>query len=149
VDARLLVLQAITLSSAQLIEVTRLEATDRHVRAHEQAHLAAAGQYAVGGPSYTYVTGPDGRRYAAGGEVALDVSPVGGDPEATIRKARVIEAAANAPADPSSQDRAVAAEAAMMEASAQRQEDAQSNSGNSPYGESAPTASGTILSLLG
>ena len=143
------VLQTLTLSSAQLMEVTRLEATDRHVRAHEQAHLAAAGRYAVGGPSYTYVTGPDGRRYASGGDVALDVSPVSGDPQATVQKARVIIAAANAPADPSSQDRAVAAQAAMMEAAAQRQVDAQGDSRNSPYGGSAAAASGTILSLLG
>jgi hypothetical protein len=42
-----------------------------------------------------------------------------GDPAATIQKARVIEAAANAPSDPSSQDRAVAAAAAAMEQAAE------------------------------
>ena len=137
------------LSSVQLMEITRLSATDRHVRAHEQAHLAAAGRYAAGGPSYTYTTGPDGRQYAVGGDVALDVSPVSGDPEATIQKAHVIEAAANAPADPSAQDRAIAAQAAMMEASAERQENASSNASSTAYGSSAEQASGTILSLLG
>lgn len=95
--------------------------TDQHVRAHEQAHLAAAGPYAVGGASYSYSVGPDGRLYAVGGEVSLDTSPDPSDPEKTIEKAKTIEAAANAPVDPSDQDRMVAAEAAQMEATAERQ----------------------------
>ncbi len=91
------------------------------MKAHEEAHLAAAGPYATGGPSYTYAVGPDGQLYAVGGDVTLDTSPVANDPEATIEKARVIEAAANAPANPSTQDRMVAAAAAMMEAAAERE----------------------------
>ena len=98
--------------------VVQLKARDREVRSHEQAHLAAAGPYATGGPSYTYTTGPDGQRYAVGGEVGIDTSPVPDDPEATIRKAQVIRAAASAPADPSGQDRQVAAAASKMEAQA-------------------------------
>jgi len=144
-----LTLGSTQLSSSQLMEISRLSATDRHVRAHEQAHLAAAGPYAIGGPSYSYTTGPDGRRYAVGGDVVLDVSPVSGDPEATIQKAHVIEAAANAPADPSSQDRAVAAQAAMMEAAAQRQVDAASDPNATAYRSGAQQAGGTILNLLG
>ena len=102
-------------------EVTELRAADREVRAHEQAHLAAAGPYARGGASFTYRTGPDGRQYAVAGEVSIDASPVSGDPEATIRKAQVVRAAAMAPANPSAQDRSVAAAAAKMEAQAQRE----------------------------
>lgn len=98
--------------------VRQLKDRDREVRAHEQAHLAAAGPYATGGPTYTYATGPDGQRYAVGGEVGIDSSPIPDDPEATIRKAQVIRAAATAPADPSGQDRQVAAAAAKMEAQA-------------------------------
>ena len=75
-------------------QVSELKSRDREVRAHEQAHLAAAGPYATGGPSYTYQEGPDGRRYAVGGEVGIDTSPVSGDPEATIQKAQQIRAAA-------------------------------------------------------
>lgn len=141
-------LHSTQLNNVQLMEVTRLSATDRHVRAHEQAHLAAAGPYATGGPSYSYATGPDGNQYAVAGDVTLDVSPVSGDPEATIQKAKVIEAAANAPADPSSQDRAVAAEAAMMEAAAERQTDGGSGSNGTGYSASAEQASGTILNLI-
>ncbi len=88
------------------------------MRAHEQAHLAAAGGLARGGAAYTYEKGPDGRLYATGGEVSLDASPVPHNPAATLAKARQIQAAATAPADPSPQDRAVAAAAAQMAAAA-------------------------------
>lgn len=97
--------------------VAKLQQTDRQVRAHEQAHLAAAGGLARG-VSFTYATGPDGQQYAVGGEVGIDTSEVSGDPEATIQKAQQIRAAASAPADPSGQDRAVAAQASSMEQAA-------------------------------
>jgi SprA-related family len=103
------------LTTEQQVEVAQLAQIDRHVRAHEQAHLSAAGSYARSGPSYSYTTGPDGKLYAVGGEVSIDVSPVANDPAATIAKMRVVEAAANAPADPSPQDRQVAAAAVQTE----------------------------------
>lgn len=90
--------------------VRELQAIDREVRAHEAAHAAAGGAYA-GRPSYEYVTGPDGIRYAVSGTVEIDVSTVPGDPAATIDKLEVVRRAANAPAQPSAQDRAVAAQA--------------------------------------
>lgn len=100
--------------------VEELKARDREVRSHEQAHVAAAGGLAQGGPSYTYQYGPDGRAYAIGGEVNIDTSP-GRTPEETIDKARQIRAAALAPSDPSDQDRAVAAAAAQLEAQARQE----------------------------
>lgn len=108
-------------TAEQLALIARLGDTDRKVRAHEAAHLAVAGPYAAGGPSYTYETGPDGQLYAVAGEVTLNVSADPSDPEATIQKARVIQAAADAPIDPSAQDRLVAAQASQMEADAERQ----------------------------
>lgn len=99
-------------------QIAQLAARDREVRAHEQAHVAAGGALITSGPTYTYQTGPDRRRYAVGGEVGIDTSPVRGDPEATLDKARRIRAAALAPAEPSSQDRQVAARATQMEQSA-------------------------------
>jgi len=102
-------------------DLAKLKARDREVRAHEAAHAAAAGSLAKGGPSYTYQRGSDGRLYATGGEVNIDTSGVPGDPKATIQKARQIRAAANAPANPSTQDRAVAAQASRMEAQARRE----------------------------
>lgn len=94
-------------------QLKQLAARDREVRAHEQAHKAVAGSYG-GAISYKYERGPDGNRYAVGGEVSIDTSPES-SPEATLAKARTIQRAANAPAEPSDQDRAVAAQAVQME----------------------------------
>lgn len=106
------------LSEEEQQVVRELQQRDREVRQHEAAHAAAGGQYA-GAPSYTYQRGPDGRQYAVGGEVSIDVSPVDGDPEATLQKARQIQAAALAPAEPSAQDKSVAAAAGALERQAQ------------------------------
>lgn len=95
-------------------EVRKLQQRDREVRAHEAAHLAAGGAHVRGGIQFDHERGPDGRMYAVGGEVSIDSSPVPNDPEATLRKANQVRAAALAPADPSPQDRAVAADAAAM-----------------------------------
>ena len=97
--------------------ITELVAIDREVRAHEQAHAAVGGQYA-GSPTYSFVRGPDGLNYAVSGEVSIDTAAVPGDPEATLRKAQVIRAAASAPSEPSSQDLRVAAQAASLESDA-------------------------------
>lgn len=94
--------------------VEKLRARDAEVRRHEQAHLAVAGQHALGGPSYTYQVGPDGQRYAIGGSVQIDLSPVPNDPDATLRKAQQLQQAALAPANPSSTDRQVAMMASRM-----------------------------------
>lgn len=107
------------LTTEQQQQVTELKARDAEVRTHEAAHIAAAGQYASGGASFTYQTGPDGNKYAIGGEVSIDSSAVKGDPEATLRKAQQVRAAALAPASPSSQDQKVAAAASQQIASAQ------------------------------
>ena len=57
-------------------------------------------------------------RYAVGGEVSIDSSPVEGDPAATITKMEQVKRAALAPAEPSGQDRSVASSAAQAEAAA-------------------------------
>jgi hypothetical protein len=44
-------------------------------------------------PTYTFQQGPDGKRYAVGGEVQIDTSTER-TPEATIRKMRVVISAA-------------------------------------------------------
>lgn len=102
----------------QQAEIAKLRQRDREVRTHEQAHIAAAGGLAKGGATFSFQRGPDGKQYAVGGEVSIDTSPVSENPDATIRKAQQIRAAALAPADPSVQDRAVAASANSLEAQA-------------------------------
>ncbi|MDX1587402.1 MAG: putative metalloprotease CJM1_0395 family protein [Oleiphilaceae bacterium] len=106
------------LEEAQLQELADLKARDREVRAHETAHQAVGGQY-TGAISYVFKRGPDGNQYAVGGEVPIDTAPIEGDPQATIEKMRVVQAAALAPAEPSAQDRAVAAKAMQLMLQAQ------------------------------
>ena len=79
--------------------------------------MAAGGGMITSGASYTYQKGPDGVNYAVAGEVGIDTS-AGKTPEETIDRAQRIRAAALAPADPSGQDRAVAAKATQMEQAA-------------------------------
>jgi hypothetical protein len=109
-----------TLTPAEQQMVQQLKNRDREVKTHELAHLANAGQYARGGPSYSYQLGPDGQRYAVGGEVPIDISKEK-TPEQTIQKMEVVRSAAMAPAQPSSADRSIAAAAAALEAQARQE----------------------------
>lgn len=72
-------------------------------------------------PTYQFTQGPDGKRYATGGEVQIDTSVVPGDPAATIAKMQQIRSAALAPAEPSAQDLVVARSAAASEAKARKE----------------------------
>ena len=99
--------------------VHQLKQTEVKVKAHEAAHKAAGGNLASSA-SYSYTQGPDGRSYITGGEVQIDMSP-GRTPQETISKMQQVIRAALAPADPSGQDRAVAAQAASQMAQAQQQ----------------------------
>lgn len=105
------------LSTEEKQAVNDLKRRDAEVKAHEAAHMAAGGGVVQGGASYEYQSGPDGKMYAVGGEVQIDMSPAG-SPEATIRKMQQIRRAALAPAQPSGTDRAVAAQASQIEAQA-------------------------------
>lgn len=133
-------------------QIAELLGRDREVRAHEQAHAAVGGRFA-NAPSYSYSRGPDGRRYALGGEVGIDVGVVPNAPAATLRKMEVVLRAALAPAEPSAQDLRVAAQArAQMvqaraelselqrsEAAARRDERAAAEQGAQQEEASAPT----------
>lgn len=109
------------LTESEQHEVQKMRQRDQEVRTHEQAHRSVGGRYVRGGISYDYETGPDGKRYITGGEVSIDTSAVSGDPSATIEKMRTIKRAAMAPANPSQQDRAVAAQASRAMMQAQRE----------------------------
>lgn len=101
------------LSPEELDEIRELRARDLEVRAHEAAHAGVGGQYA-GAPSYSYQTGPNGVRYAVGGEVSISLPSGNANPEQTVRAAEQVRRAALAPADPSGQDRQVAARATFI-----------------------------------
>ena len=104
------------LSKEDEVRVQELRRRDADVRRHERAHAAAAGPYG-GAPVFRFQRGPDGRTYAVGGEVGIDVRPLG-DPAMTIRKMEVVIRAALAPSNPSAQDRMVAAKARQIMAQA-------------------------------
>ncbi|MEO0483411.1 MAG: putative metalloprotease CJM1_0395 family protein [Planctomycetota bacterium] len=123
-----------TLTKEERAQVDKLRARDQEVRTHEQAHVAAAGALFRGGPFYTYQQGPDGKRYAVGGSVKIDTSE-GRTPEETIQRAAQIRAAALAPAEPSGADRAIAANAARMEAQARQELAAEQAANQSESGE--------------
>lgn len=92
--------------------VEELKARDREVRAHELAHARVGGQYA-GAPTYDFQYGPDGRRYAVGGEVQIDISKEA-SPEKTLQKMEQVIASAMAPQEPSAQDIRVANQARQI-----------------------------------
>jgi len=97
-------------TESDLRVINDLKKRDSEVRKHEQAHIASSGGHARGGTSYTYHKGPDGKRYAVGGEVNIDTSEAS-SPEKTANKMRAVKRAALAPANPSAQDRRVASKA--------------------------------------
>jgi len=96
-----------------LKQLQSLKNRDREVRAHELAHASVGGQYASGA-HFTYQKGSDGVLYAVAGEVSISTSAVPDDPRATLEKAQIIQRAALAPANPSAQDRSVAASASAL-----------------------------------
>ncbi len=142
------------LSDDEVRQVQSLEARDKEVRAHEQAHKAVGGAYA-GTIHYDYQRGPDDKRYAVGGHVSIDMSEVPGNPAATVQKMQTVRRAALAPAEPSAADRAVAADATRKEAEARRalreEQAAEAKAATEPRaedervaaaGEPSPTAAG-------
>lgn len=125
--------RAVKLGFRKLVPSEALVAADGMVRSHEHAHMAVLGAYASSPISYTYVTLPDGSTYAVGGSIKVDLAPVPGDPEATIRKARAIMRAAQAVRSPSPADQRVAARAYQMEMQAQRELEEERKAGKDPF----------------
>lgn len=116
--------------------IRQLSQRDNVVRAHEQAHSSVGGQYA-GSAQYSYQRGPDGVSYAVGGEVPIDVGAISGNPQATLQKMQIVQRAALAPAEPSSQDRRVAALASQQANQARAEIVSESRVTNSDAGSDA------------
>ncbi len=138
-------------SSEELTEddkkvVEELKKRDQEVRTHEQAHVAAGGAHVQGGPTYSFQNGPDGRKYAVGGEVNISTSAVADDPDATIRKMQTVKAAAMAPAQPSGKDRSVASQAsqAISQAQTEKSEKAKEERKDSEVKENDKTETNTV-----
>lgn len=102
------------LSSKDKQVVAQLKSIDAEVRAHEQAHIAAAGSgVSASAASFEYEKGPDGNKYAVAGEVNISYQ-MGTNHKENIQIARNVKNAALAPASPSAQDKAVARHADQM-----------------------------------
>lgn len=133
-----------SLDEKEQAQVDTMRRREQEVVAHEAAHMAAGGGWVTGGPSYSYETGPDGRQYIVGGEVQISTSAES-TPEATIRKMEQVQQAALAPADPSPQDRAVAAAASQQEMRARaeltKEKSGPVESPENPSAQSKPTES--------
>lgn len=117
-------------------EIRRLINWENHVKQHEQAHMSVGGDLA-GGASYSYTTGPDGKRYISGGEVSISI-PSSDKPEEMIRILERVKRAALAPADPSAQDIKTASMAASRQSAAYVQlarQRAEKANGDSEQGE--------------
>lgn len=134
------------LTDAEVKQLRALKSRDTEVRTHEQAHMSAGAQHIAGSPTFTYQTGPDGKRYVIGGEVPIDISKEA-TPEETIAKMETVKRAALAPAEPSAADRQIASQASMKLAQAreelalqQRQEEQTKQTEN----DSAETESGEV-----
>jgi hypothetical protein len=115
--------------------IKSLSQRDHEVQAHENAHSVVGGQYA-GSANYTFQRGPDGVNYAVGGEVPIDVGIIQGNPTATLEKMQLIQRAALAPSEPSSQDRKIAA-IAVQQANQARAEIVIESRGGSSSGETS------------
>ena len=74
----------------------------------------------LGGASYQYEIAPDGQTYETSGQSRIDMSPVAGNPQATVAKMQQVKRAAMAPLNPSGADRVVASQADQLENQARK-----------------------------
>ena len=101
-------------------ELKRVQTRADKVVAHESAHALVGGTLMLGGPAYQYEVGPDGETYETSGQSRIDMSPVAGNPQATIAKMQQVKRAAMAPLNPSGADRVVASQADQLENQARK-----------------------------
>ncbi|MEX2442092.1 MAG: putative metalloprotease CJM1_0395 family protein, partial [Alkalispirochaeta sp.] len=113
------------------------------VRHHERSHARTLGPYATTPIMYDTARGPDGEVVATGGRIGVDLNPVPGDPEATLKKARVVLNAAHAPGSPSAADMRVAADAYRL--AQQAQNDISTERGHTAH-DIGPPAAGRDIS---
>jgi hypothetical protein len=101
------------LSSEERLEVRKLKAEDRRVRAQLQAKLGTAGNLSEGAAQLHYVTGPDGRKYVVDGDISFDTR-FEDDPARNLDKARRLQVTALAGSGVESADPALSALARRM-----------------------------------
>lgn len=106
----------LALESDERAAVEDLRRRDAAVKARSTAHIQAAGGFAQTNPSYTFETGPDGRRYAVDADIHISANAGGNSPDGLRQAAQRIRIAAlGAVSGASGDDHAIAASAAEME----------------------------------
>ena len=83
----------------------KFKTLDSQTRAHEQLHASLGDT--IGAINYNYQVGPDGKLYATGGHVRMDVS-IPDDPKAAQAKLDKLSNAASAPSELSAADASIA-----------------------------------------
>jgi hypothetical protein len=86
----------------------KFKKADADIRSHEQAHATIG--HTTSPISYNYQQGPDGKMYAVGGHVRLDVS-LPEDPKAAMHKLDQIQKASTSVSEPSGADMSIATSA--------------------------------------
>lgn len=87
-------------------EIERLKQWENHVKQHELNHAIVGGSH-VGGISYVYTYGPDGKKYISGGQVSVSI-PSGINHE-SIAEIKKLKKATGASHDMSMKDSIAAA----------------------------------------
>lgn len=113
-EARPVVESSRTLDKADLRDIEQLQQRDR-----EGQQQGSADGATTGAPQYEFKAGLDGNHYATVGEVSVKFSG-SSDPTGQTAEAKQIKNAGNASAQPSAQDRAVAARAEQPTVSADK-----------------------------
>lgn len=99
-------------------ELRQLQRSDRQVRLQENVQRQMGAELVRGGAEYTFVEGPDGRRYAVSASSEFKLPDANTEPRQAAHDAAQIRRAVLASARSSPADRALAARAASLEARA-------------------------------
>ncbi|WP_145185463.1 hypothetical protein [Planctomycetes bacterium Pla163] len=99
-------------------ELRQLQRSDRQVRLQENLKRQMGAEHVRGGAEYSFVEGPDGRRYAVSASSEFELPDANTDPRQAAHDAAQIRRAVLAAARSSPADRALAARATSLEARA-------------------------------
>ncbi len=106
------------------VHLKSLRQTSQKIIEHENRHAAVlrdSGADPAARPKLTEARGADGRHYAVAGEVNADLSPIGGNPHATEKKAESVYRSAVSDQDRSPEDNAAARQAEFAAQAARRE----------------------------
>ena len=81
------------------VDIQKLDQPGTDIGRYERSHLAVAGMAIRGGPHHEYRLGSDGRVYALGGEVSLDLNTGTGNSQKSLAKMEQVPRAALIPAN--------------------------------------------------